>query len=442
VFKYILLLLGALISSVLANSAFVEKDLLALSKITVQSDPDWINQLNKIGALDESKRHSPLLSHANLPLFQRYQQLYETLPYVSLATLPTPIQKLQTLGSVIGHANIYLKRDDLSGKLYGGNKIRKLEFLLAEAITYGADTVMTFGCAGSNHAVATAIDADMLGLHCIAMLKSQANSYGVRDNLLLHKVYNTEFHYYNTVDMRKIGTLCTWLDHYYYHGKFPYIIPTGGSCPLGAIGFVNAAFELKEQIEQGHLPEPDYIYVPCGSKGTAVGLLLGCTASGLTSKVVAVVVEPADKSLFEQELKQFFHATNKLLHELDPSFDFYEFPSQNLIINHEFRGPNYAVFSEEGAEARELMSHAEEIALDGTYMAKAFACMVDDSKQSDFKDKVILLWNTYCGLDFKEQLEAVDYHQLPHSLHSYFELPVQALDQVIAPTVGTIKETV
>jgi 1-aminocyclopropane-1-carboxylate deaminase/D-cysteine desulfhydrase-like pyridoxal-dependent ACC family enzyme len=271
------------------------------------------------------------------------------------------------------------------------------------------------------------------------MLKPQAKAYGVRNNLLMHALYNAELHYYLTNNLRAVGTIITWLDYKHTYGSFPYIIPTGGSSPLGSIGFVNAAFELKEQILADQLPEPDLIYVPCGSLGTVAGLLVGCKAAGLKTKIVAVTIEPEDPTTFIKKLSQLFKVTNELLHTSDASFPLLELSSDDIEINYNFCGPNYAIFTREGTQARALVNNTEGILLDGTYTAKAFAALLSDLnnlQDAVRADKVVLFWDTYSSADFSQQLAPIDYRQLPYCLHEYFEHDVQLLDlQAIAQEI-------
>ena len=129
-----------------------------------------------------------------IPLFEQYPLLQEKLPYISLGEFPTPIQRLDQLGAKLKIGQLYIKRDDLSGKIQGGNKIRKLEFILGSALRSGAKEVITFGGAGSNHALATAIYAQQVGLKSISMLMPQPNANYVRRNLAMSHYYGAELH--------------------------------------------------------------------------------------------------------------------------------------------------------------------------------------------------------------------------------------------------------
>lgn len=357
---------------------------------------------------------------ASIPLFERFQALEDTVPYVQLAQLPTPIHRCQNLESVLGHRSIFIKRDDLTGSigLYGGNKVRKLEFLLGEALQRKAKKVITFGCVGSNHAVATACYAKQLGLDCLLMMKHQPNSPVVKQNLLLDNYFHATFALFADSEARNSA-----LDVVMGSEQDLYFIPTGGSVPLGALGYVNAAFELKNQIQQGVIPEPNVVYVPIGSCGTTAGLLLGFVLADIHAKIVAVAVEPeVEADEFAQGVKELFFETNKLLHSITSSIPISEFPHELLFINKEFCGTEYGLWLASGNEAMQLMRAQEMITLEGTYSAKALAALIADIQKGVRKNnEVILLWNTYCGLDFSCITDQIDYRVLPQELHEYFE---------------------
>jgi len=363
-----------------------------------------------------------------IPLFKYYPLLGEKLPYVSLGEFPPPVQKLDRLGGDLGTNYLYIKRDDLSGKVYGGNKIRKLEFLLGNTIRAGAKEVLTYGSTGSNHCLATAIYAQQLGLRSISMLMPQPNAHYVRRNLLMSHHYGAELHLHRNRPFVVLGTMYQLLRHRLKYGRFPQVIPLGGSSPLGVIGFVNAAFELKEQILKREIPEPDRIYVASGSLGTAAGLMLGLRTANLKSRLISVRVTD-EKLVNVNSMLKLVHKANSLLCSLDPSFPEIGFSRENTDIRHDFFGQQYALFTEAGMEAVNRIEKTEGIKLDGTYTGKAFAALIDDVKRQDLADKVLLFWNTYNSRDFSDGIATADYHQLPLCLYRYFEEEVQPLDR-------------
>lgn len=371
-----------------------------------------------------------------LPLFKHFPLLQTTLPYINLATLPTNVMQASNIAQQCNIKSLYIKRDDLAGNidksgtmLFGGNKVRKLEFLLADAITKKAKTVITFGCAGSNHALATTTYARKLGLHPVCMLKPQHNSHVTRRNLLLQQYNKAELHYFPDNQTRAHGTAAYCQEYEKQFGIIPYVIPTGGSCPLGVVGFVNAAFELKEQIDAHEMPEPDILYLPAGSMGTIAGLALGLQAAQLKTTIIGVAVEPVDTIEFEQELMQLIRNTNQLLCDADPSFVNYDESKKNFVIRYDFAGDDYALFTPQAVEAMRMFKDYESIQLDGVYSGKACAALLDDARNNILQNKVVLFWHTFSDSHYLNELAStVDYQNLPEYFHHYFTDDVQELD--------------
>ncbi|MCX5995086.1 MAG: pyridoxal-phosphate dependent enzyme [Chloroflexi bacterium] len=355
-----------------------------------------------------------------IPLFRHYPLLSEKVPHVSLGGFPTPVQKLDHLARDTGINQLYIKRDDLSGKLYGGNKIRKFEFILGHALHSGIREVLTFGFAGANHALATAVTAQQVGLRSISMMMPEPQVPYVCSNLLMTYYCGAELYHQQSKQMLILATAYQLIRHKMRNSRLPLFISGRGTSPLGTIGFVNAAFELKEQVMSGELPEPDYIYVAKGSGGTTAGLMLGIKAAKLKSRVVSVSAKD-EKEIDAKKMGQVCDKTALLLHSLDPSFPKLECSDEDLDIRHDFVGRGYACPTEEGLKAISLMEKNEGIRLDTTYTGKAFACLLDDAGKGDLRDKVVLFWNTYNSRDFSDAIAEVDYHRLPRGFHRYFE---------------------
>jgi len=363
-----------------------------------------------------------------LSLFREYPLLGEKLPHIPLGIFPTPVERLHRLGPELGAGRLYVKRDDLSGSVYGGNKVRKLEFLLGEALREGAGEVMTFGAAGSNHALATAVYARQAGLGSLSMLRPQPNARYVRKNLLLSRAAGAELHYYPDDVSLQRGVDDQCRIHAEITGVSPWIIPMGGTSPLGTAGFVNAAFELRDQVREGLLPEPDLMYAALGSMGTVTGLLLGLRAAGFKTRMYAVRVV-AESIACRDAVRELFHGANRLLHDADPSFPLLDFPEEQLIVRNEFFGEQYALFTREGMTAVQRMRDAEGITLDGTYTGKTFAALMRDAGQGELRNRTILFWNTLNSRDFSERIRNAYYHGLPEEFHRFFEEDVQPLDR-------------
>lgn len=337
------------------------------------------------------------------------------------------------LARQLGVARFFEKQDGKTGsdEFFGGNKVRKLGFLLAEAMKHREEisSIITYGCAGSNHALATAAYAHKLGVPCILMLKPQHNSHVVRRNLLMDRYYGAQLVPVKNNTERALVTAALFKEHKQRFGKFPYLIPTGGSCPLGILGFVNAIFELKDQIAAGLMPEPDRMYAPLGSAGTVTGLLIGLKATGLKSRLHAITVEPEETpGEFVATLTDLFTKTVTLLRAKDPAFPALVFNPDDLDISYEHCGDDYALFTQEAVDAIRVAKTAG-MQLDGVYTGKTFAGMVASLKESAEPHETILFWNTFDGRDFADKTARIDYHTLPEEFHKYFEEPVQELDR-------------
>jgi 1-aminocyclopropane-1-carboxylate deaminase/D-cysteine desulfhydrase-like pyridoxal-dependent ACC family enzyme len=370
-----------------------------------------------------------------IPLFEQYPLLKERLPYSSLGELPTPVQKLEKTGAKLGVNHLYIKRDDLSGRLYGGNKVRKLEFLLGDALQKGARGVMSFGGAGSNHALATAIYARQVGLKSISMLMHQPYTRYVRSNLLMSHYAGAELHLCGSeldsvtnMPLVRLATMYQLMRQRLKNGYSPIMIPPGGSSPVGVIGFVNAALELKKQIMNGEMPEPDYIYVASGTMGTAIGLTIGLKMAGLKSRLVSVRVT-SEQFVNIQRMLWLIDKVGSLLQSLDDSVPGLNITGEDIDIRHDYFGEKYALFTQEGMTAVSLIKDLEEIKLDGTYTGKTMAAIIFDAKNGRLRDKTVLFWNTLNSRDFSDCISDIDYHVLPRGFHRYFEHEVQPLDR-------------
>ncbi|MCK5146245.1 pyridoxal-phosphate dependent enzyme [bacterium] len=350
-------------------------------------------------------------------LFTEFPALANTLPYIHLGIFPTPVIKLSDLGKSLTFQNLYMKCDNISAIQYGGNKIRKLEFLLADALKHHKKSVLTFGAVGSNHALATSLYARKLGIHPIVHLYPQPVSDKVCQTLRHHILNKTEIHQYSDYSNIKNRTRYRILCELFKRGKKPAIIPSGGTTALGACGFVSAAFELKEQIEQDLLPKPDVIFLPLGTMGTAAGLAVGLKAAGLKTKIHAVRVVPdtmANNDTFANLYRQIVQFLNKT----DPSFPSVQLENEVYIDNNEY-GDGYAEPTESGIQAVELIKDIHEIHLETTYTGKALAALISNTKK--LKTKTILFWNTYNSQPAPEEIKKLSICSLPEGLHGYFE---------------------
>lgn len=397
---------------------------------------DIFQKMDSLASVNEQNNFYVPKQKIHHALFKKYPSLYKKIPYVSLAALPTPVEKLSELEKELGFKHLYIKRDDQTGlllpdgkRLFGGNKMRKLEFLFGEAFLNGAQSIITFGCAGSNHVVATAACAQYLGFPCVAFIKPQPNARIVQRNLLLMKQYGADIHYCIDNQVRALGAVYQFFKTKSETGVFPYLIPTGGSTAIGALGYVNAAFELQEQIHQGLLPCPDYLYVAAGSCGTIAGLIVGCKAAGLPTRVVGVAIEPEDRpGELQENIRALCSDIIAFLSGVGDEFPRITMQEEDVRVLYGFEGQAYGLFTHEGVQAMQNVADHEQIALEGTYTGKAFAGMLADIKNVS-KNSTILFWNTFCAQEEMCHKRSPQYLTLPHALHEYFRNPVQELDR-------------
>ena len=278
----------------------------------------------------------------------------ERFPRIRLGILPTPVHKLENISRLLGR-NIFIKRDDMTGLGLGGNKIRKLEFLLADARAQGAEIVFTTGGAQSNHAMLTAAAAGRLGMKAILVLKKR----GVTDcvgNQLLEHLMGTDVRFVDTDDYADIYAEMDRIGQ--ESGRPYYKIPCGGSNALGSLGYVECA---RETAGQGmHF---DHIVCAEGSGGTMAGLALGAKLflPGTTVHGMMVDTDP-----FDQITPALMREATGLL-EISPEITPEDYPLRDMC------GPGYAIPSEAGNAAVALMARQEGIFLDPVYTGKAFA---------------------------------------------------------------------
>ena len=326
------------------------------------------------------------------PLSEEFPLLMSTLAPLKLADLPTPVINLSS------NNNLYLKQDNLSSTLYAGNKTRKLEFLLADAKRKGAQTVVTMGGIGSNHLLATALHAQTQALKTVGVVFPQPETESVKRNLLADRGAGVELVFVPSKYLLPAYVARTLLSIRLREGKAPVLIPGGGSNPLGVLGFVNAALELAAQVEEGLLPEPESIFIPYGTGGTAAGLSLGLQLAGLKTKVVAVRV--IDRLIANRT--RLMMLISSTAHYLTSQGDQTARPAsigKNLEIRQGYIGPGYGYPTEEAEQAVEMFKKEEGVKLEFTYTGKAAAAFLDEARTTTAP---LLFWNTYSSADISD----------------------------------------
>ena len=301
---------------------------------------------------------------------------------IPLAVLPTPLYKLETLSRELGK-HIYIKRDDMTGIALGGNKVRKLEFLLADAKKKGADMVLTAGGPQSNHAMLTAACASRLGMQSILFLKKRGVLQG--GNLTLDHILGAQVMLIDTDSYDEIyAEMNRFMDLLRSQGHTPYFIPVGGSVPLGCLGYVACAQEIAQQCSALHI-HPDAILSAVGSGGTYAGITLGTKLFLPHTRSVGIGV---CEDPFEAITYTLMNETAQLL-ESDITL------TPDDVRIHFHIGPGYALPSEEGSAAVRRLARAEGILMDPVYTGKALAGFLELLSHGYFeKDETIVLLHT------------------------------------------------
>lgn len=301
-------------------------------------------------------------------------------PRVFLAHLPTPLEKLDRLSKVLGGPEIWIKRDDCTGLSTGGNKTRKLEFLMAEALAEGANTVITQGATQSNHARQTAAVAAKLGLECHILLEDRTGSnddnYNHNGNVLLDHLHGaTTSKRQGGLDMQ--AEMEVVAKRLRAQGRKVYVIPGGGSTPTGALGYVNCAFELISQANDRGLLI-DHIVTATGSAGTQAGLITGLKAMNAGIPLTGIGVRaPKDK----QE-ENVFNLAQRTAEKLGcPG----AVERADVVADCNYVGPGYGIPREDTLEAIRMFAQLEAILLDPVYSGKGAAGLIDYCRKGRFK---------------------------------------------------------
>jgi D-cysteine desulfhydrase len=343
-------------------------------------------------------RRSPIL-------FERFPGLSGKIPWMALGRFPTPVQRLSRLERVAGTHAIWIKRDDRSGPLYGGNKVRKLEFLLPEALQRKKRSLIVLGGIGSHHILATSLYGRELGLKTTALMFRQPFTGHVRRNLLAVASMGVEIHLLPDRAYLPIALLFTYFRGLELGTRRPYLVPPGGSSSLGILGYVDAALELAGQIQRGEAPEPDSIFVPVGSCGTMAGLEAGLRIAGIRSRLIGVrVVERAVANRW-----QIAHLANRalrLIRRKGGTLDSIRVKPRDILLSHDFFGGEYGLPTGAGRRAIHMMKEHEGIDLEPTYTGKALACLLDSAGRRVGSGKVLLFWNTFSSVNLSDRIKS------------------------------------
>lgn len=301
-------------------------------------------------------------------------------PRIRITHAPTPLEPLQRLSARLGGPNLWIKRDDCTGLATGGNKTRKLEYLMADALARNADVVVTHGATQSNHVRQTAAIAAKLGLACEVVLEDRTGiatgEYRRSGNVLLDVLFGARLrHVPGGTDMD--AALAQVAAELRAAGRRPYVIPGGGSNPIGALGYVTCALELAQQANDAGLVV-DCVVHATGSAGTQAGLVAGFEGARCGIPVLGIGVR-APRAAQEEKVFALASATAELLGVRGA------IARERVVANCDYVGPGYGLPTDGMREAVTLMAQTEGILLDPVYSGKGFAGLVDLVRKGEFR---------------------------------------------------------
>ncbi len=310
--------------------------------------------------------------------------LTSKVPRVAIAYLPTPVVEMKRLSAELGGPRLFVKRDDQTGLATGGNKARKLEFLIAEALAEGADTVLTVGAAQSNHARQTAAAAAMYGLRSVLILAG-SDPGDWNGNLLLDDLLGARVRWAGDRPLHEAMVEVAVEEE--TDGRHPYLIPVGGSNPTGAMGYVGAMEELVGQLEELQL-DVDAVVFASSSGGTQAGLVVAAKALGFKGQLVGISVAKTERDLKEilQELAP--QTAERLGLELT-------FGQTDVVVHDDYVGKGYGVLGDAERQAIRLVASTEGVLLDPVYTGRAMAGLLDLIRKGVFRRKhTVVFWHT------------------------------------------------
>ena len=311
------------------------------------------------------------------------------LPRISLGNYPTPLMEACHLSAALGGPRIIIKRDDLTGLALGGNKCRKLEYVLADAQQRGIDTLITTGSSQSNHALQTAAAGRKLGMETYLVLAKGVH-VETQGNLLLHNILHSAVNILDVADPSEIFTtllkkMNELADELRSKGRNPLVIPAGAEVPLGTAGWVNAAEEIGQQLKNQKI-DVQYVVLALGGGGTQAGLVLGFKQLKLPLDVVGIsVLYKKGKAI--DEVVTLVNETAKLL-----ALDVAVTPDEVTVYD-DYIGQDYGIITDDCIEAIRLVAQTEGIFLDPVYTGKAMAGLIDLIRKGQFtpKDTVVFV---------------------------------------------------
>ncbi|MCR4314930.1 MAG: pyridoxal-phosphate dependent enzyme [Planctomycetes bacterium] len=328
---------------------------------------------------------------SDAPLVRMFPALRRTLPGIGTLSKVTSIVPLSNLESEFPTNRLFVKREDQSGELFGGNKVRKLELLIGFAKRSGKTTLVASAAKTSNWAAALSFYSKMFGMEAVLHLWDVPGGHENPENIRIDHLYAREVHFHRTTIGAMMRPIFDRIGETQEKRSRTWILPPGGTSPLSSIGYVNCALEIADQVAKGILPAPDFVVVPHGTGGTACGLALGFEIAGLKLEVLSVRVTEAIVSNYIV-LRSLLAGTSRLLRKLSGGESRYIVPSNCRLVS-DYLGEGYAQPTGKGIEAIARARDAEGFRFEPTYTGKAFAHFLDLA--SRVRGKTLLFVNTF-----------------------------------------------
>lgn len=311
----------------------------------------------------------------------------ERLPRFPLAQLPTPVQGAPALTRELGGPELLIKRDDQTGLALGGNKTRKLEFLVGQALEQGADTLVTLGAAQSNHCRQTAAAAAKAGLKCELIVNGKRPDVP-NGNLLLNELLGAKAHWIERP--QRSARLSELTEQLRAEGRKPYVIPVGGSNGVGAVGYVVAMLEVMTQLKEAG-QSIDHMVFGTSSGGTQAGIELGARVAGFNGQLHGLSIDKNDPEHREYET-EVAQIANECAEYIGSEV---RLTKDDVTVVYGYKGEGYGVVGDLERDSIRLMARTEGIILDPVYAGRAFGALVDLIRKETFrKDEKVLFWHT------------------------------------------------
>jgi D-cysteine desulfhydrase len=318
-------------------------------------------------------------------LFDALPGLARSVPWVSLAALPTPVEPCDAIASWLGRGGVFMKRDDLASPLYGGNKVRRYEYVLADAREKGARRLVTAGGIASTQVMATALFGRELGFEVEAILFDQPLTEFAREAVLVDVDAGAKLTFGGGYVRTAWKTFAAMRS-----SEGAYLILPGAANPLANLGYLDAVLELQKQVERNEMPRPDVVVLPTGSSGTLAALALGFSFIGWPTLVIGVRIT-ALVACNRVTVGHVIRSTRRWVRAREPSFSV---PSPRFELHHGEIGGGYGHPTPAAIEGAEMLAKLTGKRGEVTYTGKALAGLRTIAREPRWKDKTILLWNT------------------------------------------------